>query len=183
MLLRDVKEHKSGNYHIDRGLRAIANEAVLKVNLLRYLDMLFGELRRPVEVLEAGCGNGVTLSDIKRILPEKVRVTGITLNETQGEAALSRPGSRIDEVIVGAVEIHDFGKEFDFLLDFFGPARYLPPETIIPTYGRILAPGGFAFIGGVVVNVPSELFGENKLEVVDSGSSISHHEFLLRSTK
>lgn len=185
-------------YRINRGLDDLAEQSHLSVsvNLFRQLERLIKETDRVVEFLEGGCGEAVTLTQIKKAFAEKVRVTGITLNSRDIEPVLKNPTEpKIDELIIGPVETHKFDRNYDFILDFFGAnyyfgAKYENGCPIISTYGRILAPGGMVFVRfndsevELIINTYRRIFSENQLEIVTCRSSrFDNTDFLLRSTK
>lgn len=187
--------YADGGYKVNRTLHDIKEQLSLKVNLLELIANIYGKQKRVVEVLEGGCGEGVTLLQIKAAFADKVRATGITLSSKNVEAALrnmQRP--KIDELIIGPLERHEFDRQYDFILDVFGPNYYFgiiydPNCPIISTYGRILAKGGEALIkfqtadAERVVNTHKRVFAKNQLAILDYRSGIEDSDFLLRSTK
>jgi hypothetical protein len=131
---------------------------------LRYLSQLFDTPK--IEVLEGGCGNAVTLKDIKekgQSIGLDVQTTGITWAQRNASPALS---NGVDTLVVGRVERYfaQFGdsKRVHMIIDAAGALQYdevnrgdrtLTGTKIIPIYSALLHPGGKAIltIGGQVI--------------------------------
>ena len=96
------------------------------------------------EVLDVGCGRGMTGAFLERRLG--CRVTGVELNP--GVAADA--ARRLSRVIVGDVEALEFDQRFDAVVatELFEHLSY--PETFLSKMKRLLRPGG-----RIVLSVPN----------------------------
>lgn len=103
----------------------------------------------PLEILEAGCGYGFALDDIKRKVRSRgleARTTGATLDEKHSSTT-GKTRDQIDELIIGSVQQHfkegKFTTRFHFIFDFFGAIFFDRNGTqLIPIYSQLLVPGG-----------------------------------------
>ncbi len=96
------------------------------------------------EVLDVGCGRGMTGAFLERRLG--CRVTGVELNaEVAADAA-----ERLSRVIVGDVETLEFDQRFDAVVatELFEHLNY--PETFLLKMQRLVRPGG-----RIVLSVPN----------------------------
>jgi SAM-dependent methyltransferase len=182
------EKHASG-LKSNRNLLDLAAASLLKVDMLQEINTLIKERGRVIEVLDSGCGEAVALSELKQRFGSKIRATGITLREEHVELVLGYPVERQpDEMVVGALQNCSFDKEYDFIIDFYGPNFY--SRNILPIYGRILASGGKAFVRELLYSASLfmedylKLFSENQLRVIGYETcDYGRTDFLLGSTK
>lgn len=114
----------------------------------RFIDY-YGEPRRDAlalvprevrEVLEVGCGAGVTGELLKKELG--CRVTGVELNPR----AAARAANRLDRVLVGDVERLRLEGRYDFLLALELFEHLIDPDRFLRRVRDLLAPGGSALL-------------------------------------
>lgn len=159
-------------YKDDRTLLDIGFMTNIDFDIFAHLRQQYGELGRRLEVLDGGCGYGFILRDLKRGfkpdrralmnsiknplgkslregvegLGEKIRTTGVTLNQDHVNFNIkNQEENQIDEIILSPLERYPFSRNYDFVFDFTGPAFYFTFEAM-PVYGRILQKGGFALL-------------------------------------
>jgi len=131
-------------YFVDRKLKNILLMLGLKFDWYAFFEETYQKRKSPIEFLDSGCGEGYALVDFRHYLGDKARLTGITLNPKHVQAIQALPEKlQPDEVIVGPLEYHLFDRQFDFILDYLGPAHYFP-AIAIKKYGQILNNTGIA---------------------------------------
>jgi len=118
----------------------------------RFIDY-YGEPRRDAlelvpagvrEVLEVGCGAGVTGALLK--LRQGCRVTGVELNPR----AATRATERLDRVLVGDVERLVIDGRFDLVMALELFEHLLEPDRFLRRVRELLVPGG-----SVLLSVPN----------------------------
>lgn len=118
----------------------------------RFIDY-YGEPRRDVlelvpagvrEVLEVGCGAGVTGALLKQ--HRGCRVTGVELNPR----AATRAAERLDRVVVGDVERLALAGHYDLVMALELFEHLLEPDRFLRRVRELLAPGG-----SVLLSVPN----------------------------
>jgi SAM-dependent methyltransferase len=152
---------------------------------------------RQLEVLEGGCGVGSALHQLKNGmvqgyspektyegLGDKIRTSGVTLTPEHAIVAIDQG---TDEVFVGPIDRCPIAEDsFDFIYDFCG-AAYYDPDAALSVYGRVLKPGGLAFVrlfeaqsehaGGI-----GEITKRNGLRAIQSAGTCAVRDVLLEPT-
>ncbi len=114
----------------------------------RFIDY-YGEPRRDAielvpraarELLEVGCGSGVTGELLRR--ERGCRVTGVELNPV----AAARAAGRLDRVLVGDVERLTLEGRYDAVLALELFEHLIDPDRFLARVKELLAPGGCALL-------------------------------------
>jgi len=129
-------------YFTDRNLAQIMDNLAIKPDLRDISKRTYKRKGSPIEFLDSGCGEGRTIASMRSGLDGMVRFTGITLNLEHANLMQELLEElKPDEVFVGPLE-HFPGKDFDFVLDFLGPAYYFPAMSLKKYATQILGKNG-----------------------------------------
>ena len=120
------------------------NKDALKVGLdLRgIIDKKLGQ-KKTIAVLDAGCGNKNTLSDINRLFGERGKTEGISLSFLKGKPEFHS----VDKYHVGLFEKHKFDNKFDLVYSVQGTTYHSDrPIAQLRKVLEILSPEGEAVL-------------------------------------
>ncbi|MBI4018036.1 MAG: hypothetical protein HY368_00295 [Candidatus Aenigmarchaeota archaeon] len=138
-----------------------------------YVNALHWRKKRPLELLDSGCGSGKVLGQLKQgvraftlyrsvslgVYPGYYQDVPFKVPESMGlkeraritgvtlheEHSESAENNGLDELIIGPAERHAFDRQFDVILDYAGPAFYFPSRAI-PLYRGIIQPDGILIV-------------------------------------
>ena len=101
-------------------------EENLQTNIIKYLQDRISEFseKKPLKVLELGCGAGIALKSIKSRYPKKIRTTGTVLGRTRSERYTG-----VDRLIEGDINQINPRGQYDLIFSSAGSTFYTKLKT------------------------------------------------------